>query len=65
MTSTVIIKAHCASTKAVRVSISNGAEPVEDFLVQDGETAERAAYDERIITVREVLKAADKPATDG
>lgn len=56
MTTTVVIKAHCASTKQVQVKITDGENLVDNFVVQDGETAERVVFDEREITVREVLK---------
>lgn len=56
MTTTVIIKAHCASTKEVRVIIHDGPNTGEGFTLQDGETAERHVYDAREISVCEVLK---------
>lgn len=55
MTSTVIIKAHCAATKEVRVQIIDGPTG-ETLVLQDGETAERYVYDAREISVREVEK---------
>ncbi len=61
MTTTVIIKAHCANTKEVRVSITDGQHAGEGFTLQDGEVAERYVYDAREITVREV----EKPAATG
>jgi hypothetical protein len=55
MTTTVIVHAHCASNKEVKVSIhDNGNEEVRTL--QDGEKAEVYAYDKRVITVLEVEK---------
>lgn len=58
MTTTVIIKAHCSSDKEVKVAINDNVTGtnVENFTVQDGETAERYVYDGREISVLEVLK---------
>jgi hypothetical protein len=59
MTTTVIIQAHCASTKEVVVELVNDdypEMPYEVFSLQDGETAQRVVYDNRQITVREVPK---------
>ena len=56
MTTTVTVKAHCASTKEVIVSVT--AEP--DRVIQDGEEAEVYAYDDRLISVREVKKDRNK-----
>lgn len=56
MTTTVIIQAHCASTKEVHVSIVGNVTNVEDFVLQDGETATRCVYDGLAITVFEMQK---------
>ena len=62
MTTTVVIKAHCASTKhveAVRAKSSGSNDPdevLERFTLEDGETAERVVYDSIYIAVREVEK---------
>lgn len=56
MTTTVIIKAHVSSDKAVLVTMHDGTKLVEEFTIQDGETAERYIYDERVITTREFVK---------
>ena len=58
MTTTVIIKAHCAAIKEVKVVIKDNltGTSVEDFTVQDGETAERYVYDGLEISAQEVLK---------
>jgi hypothetical protein len=58
MTTSVIIKAHVSRDKAVQVAIHNGPELVEKFTLQDGETAERYVYDDRVITVHEFVKPA-------
>ena len=55
MTTTVIIKAHCSSDKEVKVIVRDKLTG-EDFTLQDGETAEHYVYDEREISVQEVLK---------
>lgn len=56
MTTTVIIKAHLPSTKEVKILISENGNTIEDFTLQDGETAERYVYDGREIVVKEVEK---------
>lgn len=58
MTTTVIIKAHCAPNKEVRITINDNdsGTKVEELTLQDGEIAERYAYDGREISVREVAK---------
>lgn len=62
MTTTVIIKAHCASTKQVLVQIEEtGAPSGESFFLQDGEIAERYVYDARVISVREEMKEPQAP----
>lgn len=56
MTTTVIIKAHCASAKEVKIDITTG-QTGETITLQDGETHECYAYDNRRITVYERDKA--------
>lgn len=58
MTTTVIVKAHCATTKEVHAAITDTASGsvIEEIVLQDGESAERVVFDDRVITVREVLK---------
>lgn len=56
MTTTVTIAAHLSSEKEVRVKITDNGSTVEELTLQDGEKAERAVYDGREISVREVLK---------
>lgn len=59
MTTSVKVAAHCASTKQVEVSIVNRVtgEVHEQFVLQDGEVADRVVYDDREIKVAEVVKA--------
>lgn len=58
MTTTVIIKAHCASTKEVKVAIKDNVAGVwlENITLQDGETTEHYVYDGREISVQEFTK---------
>lgn len=58
MTSTVKVSAHCASHKQVEVVIYDieTGDQYERFMLQDGETADRAVFDQRAITVREIEK---------
>ena len=59
MTTTVKIEAHCSDNKEVSVNISEGTEDSgRVFTLQNGEIAERYVYDERTISVREILKEA-------
>ncbi len=54
MTTTVKIEAHCASSKEVKVDISDDAGGLaETRTLQDGEKIEVYAYDARRITVYE------------
>lgn len=61
MTTTVSVEAHCSMNKEVLISImdTQAGSQVEQFTLQDGEKAERYAYDGRIISVSERLKATD------
>lgn len=58
MTTTVIVKAHCSANKEVHAAITDTASGsvIEEIVLQDGESAERVVFDDRVITVREVLK---------
>lgn len=56
MTSTVTISAHCGDAKEVHVVVTDAGSLVEDFHIANGEKAERYAYDDRVIAVREVVK---------
>ena len=60
MTTVVTIKAHCSPDKEVAVAVFDiiDDEPriVETFEIQDGETAERLAYDNRQISIQEIYK---------
>lgn len=56
MTTTVIVKAHCAKEKEVVIAIDNGSTG-ETIRIQDGEEWSGVVYDERFIHVSEQLKA--------
>lgn len=58
MTTTVSITAHCSPDKQVQVNISDKQSKavLEEFTIQDSEFAERYVYDDREITISEVLK---------
>ncbi len=56
MTTTVKIEAHLATTKEVRVKITDAGNTIEEFALQDGEKAERYVYDGRGISVVEAEK---------
>lgn len=55
MTTTVIVKAHCANNKEVHVTLNDNGVLSEDIL-QDGETIEKVVYENREIKVKEVIK---------
>lgn len=52
MTTSVTVKAHCAKTKQVEVRVSGKLERI----LEDGESVEVYAYDNREIQVKEVDK---------
>ncbi len=52
MTTTVKVTAHCSSDKEVQIHVSGTI----DAVLQDGESKEVYAYDDRVISVKEVLK---------
>lgn len=56
MTTTVKIDAHCSDDKEVHVSISD-ARGDEALILQNGESGEVYAYDDRVISVKEVEKS--------
>lgn len=58
MTTTVRVMAHCTSNKEVVVTIKERDDdtPLEVFSLQDGETADRVVFDDRVISVRERAK---------
>jgi archaellum component FlaF (FlaF/FlaG flagellin family) len=56
MTTTVIIKAHLSTEKEVHVKITENGSTVEEFVLQDGEAAERPVFDNREISVLEIQK---------
>lgn len=58
MTTTVKVTAHCADNTEVHVRISHPKHPSEIKVLQDGESVEVYAYDDRIISVKELPKAA-------
>lgn len=57
MTTTVKIFAHCTSTTEVMVTIASEYDrSVEEFKLQNNESAERYVYGDRNICIREVSK---------
>ena len=56
MTTNVVVTAHCANTKEVKISVTDNGESVEEITLQDGEGADRVVYDGREISVKEVDK---------
>lgn len=56
MTSVVTISAHCGDAKEVHVVVTDAGSLVEEFNIANGEKAERYAYDDRVISVKEVVK---------
>lgn len=57
MTSIVKVAAHCASTKEVVVAVTNGgADIIEQFVLQDGESKDVYIYDDRAVSSFERLK---------
>ena len=56
MTTTVIVNAHCSANKEVFVAITDGDESVEEFVLQDGESADRVVYDGLEISVKERMR---------
>jgi hypothetical protein len=58
MTTTVNVTAHCSTEKEVQISVSGKL----DRTIQNGESAEICAYDDREIQIKEVLKAAPADA---
>ena len=53
MTSTVKVTAHCSDDKHVEVSLNGETQAV----IQNGESKDFYVYDDREISVKEVLKA--------
>lgn len=56
MTTTVIVKAHCVDSKEVHVITTDPYNPQPVKILQDGETLEVVAFDERTILIMEVIK---------
>ena len=59
MTTSVKVQAHCSAEKHVEVTIVNRVtgEVHEQFVLQDGQSADRVVYDDREIKVTEVVTA--------
>lgn len=60
MTSTVKIDAHLSTEKEVRVVIANQDQLIEEFTIQDGESATRYIHDDLVVIVKEMVKALPK-----
>lgn len=60
MPTTVTIQAHCSDDKEVVIAIHSipRGQFYEKFVLNDGESTERYVYDDRTISVTEVLKQA-------
>ena len=56
MTTTVTIAAHLSYEKEVGVTVREGDAIFEQFTLQDGESESRVVFDDRTITVSEVMK---------
>ena len=56
MTSTVKIDAHLSTDKEVRVVLANNDKLIEEFTIQNGESATRYVHDDNVIIVKEMLK---------
>lgn len=64
MTTTVKVSACVAPEKEVKVRLTGTNMPDEEITLQNGETAERYIYDDREISVREVVKVPEQPPCD-
>lgn len=58
MTTTVKVSAHCSDDKEVQIGISDRVSGVvkEEFILQNGQTADRVVYDDLVISVLERKK---------
>lgn len=56
MTTTVKIYAHCSDDKEVTIKIRDTIAPEQTITLQNGDQIEVYAYDEREISIKEVLK---------
>ena len=56
MTTHVKISAHCATTKKVQISIQNG-DTGETIYLEDGESHELSVWDDKQVTVKEILSS--------
>jgi hypothetical protein len=59
MTSTVKIDAHLSDDKEVRVVVASNDKLVEEFTIQNGQSATRHIHDDLVIIVKEMVK--EKP----
>lgn len=57
MTTTVKIEAHCSADKLVMVEVTIGGIPVASRALEDGQSTIEYAYDDRTISVREIVAA--------
>lgn len=59
MTTTIKVSAHCSDDKEVQVSITDSVNGnvKENFVLQNGETADRVVYDDLVISVLERKKS--------
>lgn len=58
MTTTIKVSAHCSDDKEVQIGISDKVSGVvrEEFVLQNGETADRVVYDDLVLSVHERKK---------
>ncbi len=64
MTTSVKVKACCADNIEVKVTVtSDYTKSTEEYALNSGEEVEVYAYDDRIITVKEVDKGGDQVET--
>lgn len=57
MTTNVIVNAHCANDKEVKIRITDTGELAKEITLQDGESIEQVVYDDLVISVWEEEKA--------
>lgn len=56
VTTNVFIQARCGDNKVVKVVVKDEVNIVEEYTLQDQEDKEIIVYDEREVSVKEVLK---------
>lgn len=56
MTTSVKVSAYCSDTKQVNIAVTENGSVIETKVLQDGESTDLAVYDNRTVTVLEVLK---------